>query len=259
MRFPYSHLLLVAVLGVACGAAAARAGDLVVDLGKSRGVTLVGAISRWDADGNARVAVDPKARIDSPRVDARAEPGTDGRWTLRNLADGHYDLVILLADRRTRVEGFRYPPINEFDPFLDPGSKPPEDETRDRIVKDIAKSHHYENKVAPLFLAGDDKQVRILVQLVRDQSTSFDADFGAPAATIRHEFWQYSNNYGGWVKDRKTKVLDRVLMARTELQHWTWVWKPQLGGIAVGKEPVTISYELPARFDRRSDQGWFPD
>ena len=67
--------------------------------------------------------------------------------------------------------------------------------------------------MTPLFLAGDEKQVRILVQLVRDRETSFDGDFGAPVATVRHEVWQYTNHYGGWVKDRKTEVLDRILMA----------------------------------------------
>lgn len=253
-------LVLAAILGcgVGGGSAPAQAGELIVDLGKSQGVTLVGAISRWDEDGKARVAVDPKGKIESPRVDAQAEPGPHGRWTFRNLAEGRYDLVIL-AGRRIRVEGFQYPPINEFDPFLPPNAKTPEDETRDWIVKDIAKARHYENKVSPLFLAGDDKQARILVQLVRDQPTSFDGDFGAPAATIRHEIWQYSNNYGGWVKDRRTKVLDRILMARSELRLWTWVWKPQLGGIEVGKKPVTISYELPAKFDPRTDLGWFPN
>ena len=46
-------------------------------------------------------------------------------------------------------------------------------------MRDIAKSRHYENKVSPLFLAGDDKQVRILMQLVRDQPTSFDGDYGS--------------------------------------------------------------------------------
>jgi hypothetical protein len=261
MGFQSSNLVLVAIIagGIFLNSDSAGAGELIVDLGKSEGVTLVGAISRWDEDGNARVAVDPKGRIESPRVDARAEPGADGRWIFRNLAEGHYDLVVVLAARRIRVEGFRYPPIKEFDPFLPPDARSPADETRDRIVADIAKARHYENKVSPLFLAGDEKQVRILVQLVRDRPTSFDADFGAPAATVRHEIWQYSNNYGGWIKEGRTKVLDRVLMARSELRRWTWVWKPQFGGIEVGKKPVTIPYELPRMFDRRADSGWFPD
>jgi hypothetical protein len=249
----------VAILASASwGSGSALGGELIVELGKSAGVTLVGAIRRWDEDGKARVPVDPKARIDSPRVDARAEPGPDGRWAFRNLAAGQYDLVIL-ATGRIRVEGFSYPPINEFDPFLAADARSPEEETRDWIVRDIARARHYENKVSPLFLAGDEKQVRILVQLVRDEPTSFDSDFGAPAATVRHEIWQYTNHYGGWVKDRSTRVLDRVLIAKSEFRLWTWVWQPRLGGIKVGEKPVTISYELPVKFDPKSHHGWFPD
>jgi hypothetical protein len=259
MRIQPSGLVLAAILGslLRWGSASAVAGELTVELGKSQGVILVGAIRRWDEDGKARVPVDPRAKIDSPRVDARAERGPDGRWVFGDLPEGHYDLVILAAGR-IRVEGFRYPPLHEFDPFLPPDAQAPEEETRDRIVQDIARARHYENQVIPLFLAGDDQQVRILVQLVRDQPTSFDGDLGAPAATVRHEIWQYTNHYGGWVKDRRTEVLDRLLMAQGELRRWTWVWEPRLGGIAVGKQPVTVSYGLPPKFEPRTARGWFP-
>jgi hypothetical protein len=247
-------LTLIALL---LPAALARAGDLVVDLGKSDRITLVGAIQRWDEDGRAPFPVDPKAKIDAPRVDARASLQGGGRWLFRDLSPGHYDLVILRSDR-VRVEGFRYPPISEFDPFLPGDAKAPDNETRDFIVNHIAKSRHYENKVVPLFLAGDDKQVRILMQLVRDQPASYDADFGAPAATIRHEVWQYTNNYGGWTKDRATEVLDRIILKKSELERWTWVWEPKLGGIEVGKQPVTVTYDVPERFAPATARGWFP-
>jgi hypothetical protein len=240
------------------GLAAAPAGELSVSLGESPDVISVGAIRRWDDGGKPRFPVDPKAKIESPRVDAWAQRRDGGRWIFPNLAGGTYDLVIL-ASPRIRVEGFRYPPITEFDPFLAPDAKPPDDETRETITKDIVKARHYENKVTPLYLAGGDKQVRILVQLVRDQPTSFDGDFGAPVATVRHEIWQYANNYGGWVKDRRTEVIDRVLMAKSEFHRWTWVWEPKLGGIEVGKKAASASYELPRRFDSKTSRGWFPD
>ncbi len=237
MRVKSSGLILAAILAsdASWGLGSAPGGELTVELGKSAGVTLVGAIRRWDGDGKARVPVDPQARIDSPRVDARAEPGPNGRWVFHDLAEGQYDLVVLAAGR-IRVEGFSYPPINEFDPFLSADARAPEDDTEDWIVRDIARARHYENKVSPLFMAGEEKQVRILVQLVRDEPTSFDSDFGAPAATVRHEIWQYTHHYGGWVKDRSTKILDRVLMARSEFRLWTWVWQPRLGGIKVGEQ-----------------------
>ncbi len=210
MEVKQMALLFVVVIDalLLTGLNSAPAGELVVSLGRSEGVTMVGAIRRWDDEGKPRAPVDPKAKIESPRVDARAERRDGGRWIFPGLPDGIYDLVIL-ASPRVRVEGFRYPPLSEFDPFLAADAKEPDEEIRETITKHIAKSRHYENKVSPLYLAGNDKQVRILVQLVRDQPTSFDGDFGAPVATVRHEIWQYTNNYGGWVKDRRTEVLEQ--------------------------------------------------
>src|ERR1035441_6268319 len=77
----------------------ARAGDLVVALGGSNAVTLVGAVRRWDDDGNPRVPVDPKARIDAPRVDASAARDGSGRWVFRDLAPGRYDLVVITSGK----------------------------------------------------------------------------------------------------------------------------------------------------------------
>jgi hypothetical protein len=255
----FRSVLMTAAAGIAVSAwSPVRAGDFIVDLGKAVELSLVGAVQRWDEEGKTRLPVDPKAKIAEPRVDARAVRQGGGKWIFRNLPPGRYDLVVLGVDH-LRVEGFRYPPINEFDLFLAPDAKAPEEETRDWIVKHIAGSKHYENKVVPLFLAGDEKQVRILLQLVRDQPTSYDGDFGAPVATVRHEIWQYSNQYGGWVKDRRTEVLDRILMARSEFQRWTWVWEPRLGGIEVSTKPVTVTYELPEKFDPHEARGWFPN
>ncbi len=237
---------------------ASRGGELTVDLGTAQPVSLVGAILRWDADGKARFPVDPKARIDAPRVEARAVNLGAGRWIFRELPTGTYDLVIVTS-ARARIEGFRYPPITEFDPFLPADSPPPDEETREWILKHISKSARYENRVTPLFLAGGEKQVRILVQLVRDRPTSFDGDFGGPVATVRHEVWQYTNNYGGWVKDRRAEVLDRILMARGEFHRWTWIWEPRLGGIEVTGSARTLAMPLPERFDPGTYRGWFPD
>lgn len=233
------------------------AGDLVVELGKSEGVGFVGAQRRWTAAGQQRSPVDPKARIDAPAVVAEAERIAGNRWLFRGLPPGRYDLVILAAGH-VRVEGFHYPPIAELDPFLSPTASPPEEEVRQAVVAAIARSRHYENRVSPLFLAGDGRQVRVLMQLVRDQTTSYDAAYGAPVATIRHEVWQYTNHYGGWTKERRTAVLDRVLLAKAELGRWTWVWEPRLGGIEVGEKAVRIVYELPDRFESKTARGWFP-
>jgi hypothetical protein len=232
------------------------AADVTVDLGKSEGVTFVGAIARWDEDGDYRKPVNPKAKIDAPEVAAKAQKQAS-RWVFRNLPAGRYDLVILAKDK-VRVDGFHYPPIAEFDPVIAGTASAPE-EARETIAKSISKDQHYENKVTPLFMGGDEKQVRVLVQLVRDKETSYDADFGAPVATVRHEVWQYDYKRGVWSKMKRTKILSRILLARSEFRQWTWVWEPTLGGIEVKTTPVKISYELPSKFDPQTARGWFPN
>ena len=70
------------------------AADLTVELGNSQNVTFVGAIQRWDQDGNHRKLPDPKAKIDAPAVDATAEKIDGNKWVFKNLPAGKYDLVI---------------------------------------------------------------------------------------------------------------------------------------------------------------------
>jgi hypothetical protein len=239
----------------------ADAGDLTVTL-TGPGVdvvTLVGAVDRWDADGQARVPIDPKAKIESPRVDVRATPAGPGRWTFASLPPGRYDLVIVAPKIRLRVEGFHYPPLREFDPVLAPTAPEPLAEVRDRVLADMAKSRHYENKVSTLYVAeANEKQVRLLVQLVRDLPTSYDGEAGFPVATIRHEAWQYTFHYGGWAKDRRTEVLDRVLIPRDQLARWAWVWDTKLGGIEIAEDARSISIALPSVLDPAKVKGWLP-
>ncbi len=238
-------------LAVWLNATEAEAGKLVVELGGVQGVKMVGAIQRWDQDGNHRQPVDPKAVIDSPRVDATATPAGNGQWVFKDLAKGVYDLIIL-AEGKVRIEGFQFVPVKEFDPFLPPDG-PIDEEARQFVLKDIEQSKHYENKVVPLYLTGDKKVIRALVMLIRDLPTSYTPGTG----TIRHEVWQYNWNYGGWQKDKRTKVLDRLLLDVAELRQWTWLWDPKLGGIEVGDKPVTVKYELPAR-NQRQLKGLYP-
>ena len=48
-----------------------RAGDLIVDLGKTVDLSMVGAIIRSDEDGKPRFPVDPKAKIADRRRPGR--------------------------------------------------------------------------------------------------------------------------------------------------------------------------------------------
>ena len=236
----------------------ASAAQVTVELDHAEHVVFVGAVERWDAEGNHRVMPDPKAKIDAPRVDAKAirADGKASHWVFRNLPSGMYDLVIVTDDRR-RIEGFFYPPVKELDPIF-PADAATDDETRETITDDIHKSQHYENRVEPLYLGGDKekKAVRVLVMLIRDKPTSYEGD-SPGAATIRHEIWQYSWNYGAWQKEKRTKVLDRVLLHRDELHRWTWLWEPKLGGIEVTGEPKTIRYHVPSA-DEKTPNGLRP-
>lgn len=235
----------------------AAASPLTLILNNGREVRSVGALRRWDENGNPRKAVNPKSRIDAPEVDFRAERGERGTWVFPNLPAGRWDLVILVGDR-VRIEGFDYPPVLEFDPFL-AHDTPVDEETRDWVFDDIRKSRHYENKVVPLHIAGDTENsvVRVLVMLIRDQETSYEADMPG-AATIRHEIWQYTNRYGGWAKERCTRVLDRLILPRDELRKWTWIWEPRLGGIVLKDAPVTIQYAIPDGSSAKKPPGLYP-
>jgi hypothetical protein len=254
-QLPRILLVLTITLSASLAAANAAAAELNIRLGNAKDVTLVGAIQRWDQDGNHRRVPDAKAKIDAPAVDAKAVDAGGGRWVFEKLPKGKYDLVILAKDRR-RIEGFQYVPVNEFDPFF-PQNASAEGDTRDFIIDDIGKSQHYENKVEPLYLGGDAKAVRVLVMLLRDKPTSYEGD-SPGAATIRHEIWQYSWNYGGWQKEKRTKVMDRVMLHRDELRKWTWLWDPKLGGIEVGEKPLSIKYDLPRPAGETKLKGLYP-
>lgn len=236
--------------------AAVQAGSLTVQLDQGESVTFVGAIRRWDVDGNPRKPVDPKAKIDAPSVDAVAERHSSGTWGFSQLESGSYDLVLLVGER-TRIEGFTYPPVLEFDPFFTHDQRPAE-KVITWIRNDIAQSRHYENKVEPLFFAGDDKHVRVLVQLLRDQPTSYDGQYGQQVATLRHEIWQYDQLYGAWSKNKRTRVLDRILMGKKDLRRWTWVWDPRLGGIQVSDRPVRVTYPIADDWTHSGARGLLP-
>ena len=221
--------------------------ELTVNLANSEKITYVGAFQRWDLDGNPTRPVNQNAKIGQPEVDATASNAGGGKWVFKNLPPGRYDLV-LIGPGRLRIEGWEYAPVLEFDPFFPATSTVDDELVRDQIVDHIKKSRHYENKVVPLGLGGNKEHVRTLMMLVRDQKTSYEGEMPG-AATVRFEIWQYDYQYGGWTKNRRTRVMHRVLLSRDELRQWTWLWDPKLGGVEVKADGVTIDYEVPGRDD----------
>ena len=224
---------------------ASQAAKLVVTVdGDANSITQLGAFRRWDADGNPTKPVNPNAKIDQPEVDATATKLGNRRWVFNNLEPGTYDLVIMTNDK-TRIEGWHYPPVLEFDPFFGPNA-PVKDSVKKFIEDDIKKSKHYENKVRPLAMGGDDQVVRVLVSLLRDKATSYKEGLG----TLRFEVWQYTEKYGAWTKEKRTRVLHRLILPVAELRQWKWLWDPKLGQIEVGGAGKTLEYHLPNARER---------
>jgi hypothetical protein len=236
----------------------ASAAKVTIDIKNGQAVTFVGAMARWDQDGNLRKKVNPKAKIDAPEVDFTAAKEGAAQWVFKDLPPGKYDLVIL-AGPRVRVEGFEFAPVLEFDPFY-PGDAATDEQTREFITDDIKKSPQYENRVMPLYLGAGKAEhapVRVLMMLIRDKATSYEGDFPG-AATMRFEIWQYTWNYGGWAKDRRTKVMHRVILHRDELRKWTWLWDPKLGAVEVKTAPLTIDYDIPSPSAEKKLKGLYP-
>ena len=77
--------LIMALLCAASAPTWLPAASLNVEVSNDVRVTFLGAIGRWDADGNPRRPVDPKAKVDAPWVDAVAKQETAGRWVFSQL------------------------------------------------------------------------------------------------------------------------------------------------------------------------------
>lgn len=248
------------------------AGGLTIQLrGEYDDVTFVGAVYRWDADGlpkqadgSARVAKEraEAPKINEPWTDFRAVNKGNGKWVIESMLPGIYDLIIIKGGTKQRFEGWRYAPVLDFEEFFPPdaevlcdqdkdGKKETvkDEESRKWVDKTIRESKHYENKVIPLYIGGSykkgqirPKQIRALVMLLRDIQTTLDQN----SATMRFEIWQFEDRSGGYVKQKRTHVLHRIIMPRDELRQWVWLWDPVLGNISIGKsEQTTIEYKIP--------------
>ncbi len=258
------------VLGMS---ATAWAGGLTIELsGDDSDVSFVGAIYRWDpdglprqADGSVRVAKEraEAPKIEEPWVDYRAVNKGGGKWVIDAMPMGTYDIIIVKQGSKQRFEGWRYAPPLDFDPFIPPDAKVLRDKDEDGVMKEkiedteslkfvdkqIRESKHYENKVVPLYFGGlykkgqiRPKQIRSLVMLIRDEGTTLDGS----SATMRFEIWQFEDRTGGYVKQKRTHVMHRLIMDRGLLRQWTWLWDPALGNINVEKSgTTTVKYTIP--------------
>lgn len=250
----------------------AWAGGLVVQLnGDHDDVSFVGVSFRWDADGlpskadGSPLVAQERAEapdIAAPWVDFKAVNKGNGKWVVESMPAGTYDLTIVKAGEKQRFEGWRFAPVLDFEAFFPPEAKvlcdkevdgkkeQVEDvESLEFVNKTIRQSKYYENRVIPLYFGGNyrkgqirPKQIRSLVMLIRDMGTTLDSS----SATMRFEIWQFEDRSGGYVKQKRTHVLHRIIMPRDVLCQWTWLWDPALGNISIEKTGVkTVEYTIP--------------
>ncbi len=286
-----------------------HAADLTLEIsGADRErIEQVGLIHRWDADGNAVKPLDTKQKIESPAFDyiaKRSGTGKTDRWIFQDLEPGRYD-VVLLGANYLRIDGYGYPPVLEFDPFMGAVSAT-RPALRAWVANDVVRSRHYENIVQPLTV-GDDvsgaedepvlvlenakvskseldpkrkvrleegeadefddgtedtstqpEVIRTLVMLIRDEVTSYEGEM-PDAATIRHEVWQYTYHYGGYQKEKRTRVFDRAILPRDELRRWTWLWDARLGDVVIDSagDSRTLRWTMPD-LSKREIPGLYP-
>ena len=242
-----SKLLLVTAL-LLTGVSRLPAGELTISIEPAERVASIGVVRRFGEDGKLLRAVDPKATFTAPHRDAKSESVPA---TFRELPEGTYDVIVFLKDG-TRLEGFHMPVFDELDETgTESFSQPPSEEVQTEIRRLIKVGRYYENKVTPLFIRGNDERTRVLVQLVRDEPTSLDADFGAPVATVRYELWQFTNRFGSWSRDRKSKILHRVLEAKDKFKQRRWLWTSDLGGQRITHDAPRqkLTWRIPERLN----------
>ncbi|MBS0266866.1 MAG: hypothetical protein JSS02_33375 [Planctomycetes bacterium] len=245
MTTPLKTLLVAGLL--LTGMSRLPAGELTVSIEPAERVASIGVVRRFGEDGQLLRPVDPKATFAAPYRDAKSESAPA---TFRDLPAGTYDVIVFLKDG-TRLEGFHMPVFDELDETgPEAFSQPSSEEVQTEIRRLIKAGRYYENQVTPLFIRGNDEHARVLVQLVRDEPTSLDAEFGAPVASVRYELWQFTNRFGTWSRDRKSKILHRVLEAKAQLHKRRWLWTNTLGGIRLTADRLVqrVTFQIPERW-----------
>ena len=104
---------------------------------------------------------------------------------------------------------------------------------REAITKRVLTMRTFENEKHVLAIEGAGDHAKALVKLVRTNPTSYDGQFGERVAVFRWEVWSFRKRTGSWVRERKSKVLRRFLVAKRKMAELRWRFIPALGGIDV--------------------------
>ena len=102
----------------------------------------------------------------------------------------------------------------------------------------------FENEKQVLAVDGAGARAKALVKLVRTNPTSYDGQYGERVAIFRWEVWNFRKRTGSWVRERKSLVLRRFMVAKRKMDELRWDFRPALGGVDV---------ESGAEVDRDAD------
>jgi len=165
---------------------------------------------------------------------------TTGEFILSGLLPGTYDLVLDIGEGV--IEGVTL----KLD-LADQSDEPLTDDDKHEVLDYIAKTEFYENKVRGLYVEGNGKHCKALMERIRDKP--FHADNGD--ATWRADVWIFDNKTGAWVP-RGISGKDLVIRERLKrelFQKELHVFDPKLGGIRLKKDSdeVTVNYTVPEK------------
>jgi len=197
------------------------------------------------------VAVDrfPKSRSKIPKRLAwptyKGEYDSEtGKYTIGNLPDGKYDLIIGVPGGR--IEGADLT-LEEYERVRSPLTEKDQKQIRD-IIKNLPE--RFCNKWRPLAIDGNHRHAKVLMELIRDRA--FHSDRGGEIIW-RIEVWKYANMYAAWRQvQRNVKVLRRERFnPGSQFFNLLCVFEPKLGAIGVrgGKNVKGVDYEVPEKFD----------
>ncbi len=237
---------LATLLFLAVCSPCVNSAEVVIHLDDGGNWDAVGLIQRWDELGFRIGTYKIDGAIDRPPFRVTCVRASSAKWVAANVPPGRYDICLLSVKRRVRIEGFYFAPVLELDEHWYRFRAAPA-EVRRAVVQWVRGRRWYENKVTPLFVAGNEGRARVFVQLLRDRPTSADGLLGQPVATLRYELWQFDKRFGVWDQERTTKVLYRLRMPRLELRQWTWLWDPRLGGVSVVEPRTDFRYRVPGK------------
>lgn len=198
------------------------------------------------ADKVAKVyAVDRRARSwPKPKYEAKREGDA---WVVSGLSAGYYDLWI--DTDKGVVEGANMKIINEIGEVEVPGEDVPplSDRDKKKIADYCMTMKIFENNRRVLAIDGHKERARVLIEKLMTAQTSLPSE--EPIVFWRPEVWQFEFMYGGWVKNKRSTVLEREKLTYPMWRQLRYRFDPQIGGIKVADDaPARVTYQLPAEW-----------